>query len=122
LRNQLDAAADDIQRALDAKFWLDANHLRVAGGARVFAQERVAVQKLLRLLESSLPLAHKTSLNDAVLALTDADRILAQTANQDAGGVPEAAALIADGDQDRLHGQYQQAIHAYAEAWSEVFE
>jgi hypothetical protein len=122
LRNQLDAVAGHIQRALDAKLWLDENHLRVKGGARVFAQEKAAMEKLLHLLKSSLPLALKASLNDAVLELTDADRILAQTANQDAGGNPEAAILIELGDQERLHGEYDEAIHAYAEAWSEVFD
>ena len=61
-------------------------------------------------------------LNEAILLLTDADRILAETANQDAGGISEAGEQIQEGDDERIQGDYAEAIAKYFEAWHEANE
>jgi hypothetical protein len=116
-RNNLDAVVNHIALALNPKSWLDDNHVRPAGGPAVFAQEKSAAEKILNLLEGNLPLTTKIALNEVLLKLNDADRILAQTANQEAGGIPSAAASIQSGDQSRTQGNYPEAIQDYLRAW-----
>ncbi len=122
LRNRLDAVASQIGLALKSKLWLDDNRVRQRGGESVFAAEKAAVQQLLQLLRADLPLAAKVDLNAVVLRLTDADRILAETANQDAGGNAEAGTQIKKGDAQRIQGEYSEAISKYFEAWHEASE
>jgi hypothetical protein len=119
-RNQVDEAARHIQLALESKAWLGDSRLKPAGGAQVFAQEGAAITSLLQLLASDLALSLKTSLNEAVLKLTDADKILAQTANQVAGGDAGATGLILLGDLERQAGEYFDAIKEYRDAWQKA--
>lgn len=117
LRNRLAALGKHIQHALDGKSWKDANRLNQGGAASVFAQEIVALDHLQKLLETNLSAASKGELNAAALQLTDADRILAQTANNDSGGNAEATALIGAGDRFRESGEYKKAVTSYSLAW-----
>jgi hypothetical protein len=120
LRNRLDAAANQIALALNPRFWLDGSRVRHGEGAAVFAAEKVAVQQLLKLLGTDLTLAAKANLNEVLLKLTDADRILAETANQDAGVNTAASELIGEGDAERIDGEYSEAIQKYFKAWQEA--
>lgn len=58
-------------------------------------------------------------INEVALQLTDADRILAQTANQDANGNAKATELIQEGDAARQAGNYADSVKAYLGAWKE---
>lgn len=120
LRNRLQAAAKHVGTALEPKSWSDDNRIAKAGGAAAVAQEKAAIQQVVALLRSSLPLALKVQLNDAALKLTDADRILAETAIQDAGGNAVAAARLREGDAARQRGEYEAAIQSYFKAWQAV--
>jgi hypothetical protein len=119
-RNRIDEAANHIQLALGTKSWQGPNRLRKAGGAQVFAQEVAAISQLLQLLELELALSVKVKLNEVVLKLTDADRMLAQTANHDAEGQTKATELIQKGDEERQAGNYSEAVKAYLGAWKEA--
>lgn len=114
LRNRIEQTAKHIQQALTDAWWTDDNHL-ANDAAQVFAQEQAAVNHLVHLLETDLPLPVKTALNQIALQLTDADRILAETANRAAGGV--AQDLINDGDAHRMAGDYSEAVNSYKHAW-----
>jgi hypothetical protein len=115
LQNRLDEIARQLDQALRDGLWTDANHVRRNGGAQVFASTETAVKQLLMLLDTDMPATLKEALNKAALDLTDAMRIVAETANQAGGGVGQFS--INDGDAARLAGEYAEAIAAYKRAW-----
>ena len=74
----------------------------------------MAVQQLLTLTESKdLPIEWKIELNRCVNALTDAARILLQTAIRHPGGNIEAEVLLQEGDALRLAGDETKAVRKY---------
>jgi hypothetical protein len=118
LSNRMSEVSKHIQHALNSKSWSDPDRLGRGGAAMVFAQEIVAVKQIEELLKTDLDLASKEALNTAALQLTDADRIIAQTANNDIGGDPQASALIQKGDEFRELGEYPKAVANYSLAWN----
>lgn len=117
LRSRIEQATRHVELALNHASWIDNNRLS-RSGAQVFAQEQAALQHLLQLLETDLPMVVKSALQKACLQLTDADRILAETANRAAAGI--AQRLIADGDAQRSAGNYAAAVNSYKLAWQEA--
>jgi hypothetical protein len=115
LQNRIKEAAKAVDHALKSSFWNGVDRLDKSGGAQVFADEQAALNQVLLLLEADLPMTVKAPLNKLALDLTDADRILAQTADAASGGT--AAALIDEGDAHRAAGQYLQAVVSYKNAW-----
>lgn len=118
LHNQVSAVIQHIAKSLSPHLWVDASRLKPSGGAAVFAQEKAAAQKLEQLL-GKLPSGLKEAADTALRAEVDADRILAQTAQADAGDGPASAAalLLHEGDAARQQGDYALAIACYQSAW-----
>lgn len=115
LRNRINEAAKKVQHALENPLWVDADHVRKGGGAQIFADEQSALNQVLQLLGANLPATVKDALNQLALQLTDADRILAEAANDAAGGI--AQTLIDQGDAQRVAGDYASAVGSYKNAW-----
>lgn len=122
LRQRLETVARHLDKALQIRRWHGKNHVIPNGGAAVFAQEQAAINQARALLDDRLPLEVKATLQEIVLKLVDADRILAQTALAEAEDIDEdqaieAAGQLADGDADREAGAYTRAIEHYRRAW-----
>ena len=107
LKKRVEAAATAVAHALNNGSWVDDNHLQKAGGAAVFGHDESAVNQLMSLLDTEMPLALKAKLDAAALKLSDSDRILTQGAN----------GALQPGDDGRADGNYQAAIRAYKRAW-----
>jgi hypothetical protein len=121
LRGKLNSAVRNLDNALADANWDedDENVLTEAGGPSVFAAELAAANTLLGLLDSGLTADETDLINEVVLQLVDADRILADTA---AAGDLAAAILIAQGDDQRLAGDYRGAMNTYKRAWQVATE
>jgi hypothetical protein len=72
--------------------------------------QRTADCQPLVIESKDLPIEWKTELNRCVLALTDATRILLQTAIRDAGGDIEAEILLQEADALCLAGDEKKAV------------
>lgn len=105
-RGKLQSAVRNLDNALKPSNWAGPNRL-TKGGASVFAQELSAVNTLLGLLDTDLPVGLKEQINNAVNNLTDADRTLASTVGGD----------LSAGDAARAAGDNAGAINAYKHAW-----
>ena len=66
---------------------------------------------------SPLSLDAKAALDTIARNLSDADRILAETANRAAGGGNQD--LINEGDEERADGEYANAVEKYRKAWQQ---
>lgn len=113
LGKKIDEIASHIEKALAAEHWVGESRLRPHPHVvqAVYGQTAVAVQQLLTLIESKdLDIAWKKQLNRCVYGLTDATRILLQTAIQDADGDLEAETLLLESDALRLAGDDAGAI------------
>lgn len=107
MKKRIQQAAAMIANALNDKAWVGDNGVKKKGGAAVFAHADAAVNQLMALLDTCLNIEQKAALDDAARKLSDAARILAQTA----GG------NLKRGDDNRAAGDYRGAIHAYKHAW-----
>lgn len=117
LKNRMGVAIQAIKNARNLRFWNGENRLKKPGGAAVFAQEAAAVLALGTLMKTELPLAMKAEADAIIRMLTDADRILAETAVNDAGKPAKAVQIKNGGDNHRRDGEYTDAIKDYAHAW-----
>jgi len=116
LAKKIDEIASHIDKALASDAWVGDSRLESHPRAipLVYEQSAVAVQQLLTLIESNdLPIEWKIELNQCVRDLTDAARILLQTAIRDAGGNLEAELLLEEGDALRLAGDEKNAVRKY---------
>jgi hypothetical protein len=71
------SAIAHIQRSLAARYWRDATHLK-SGGKRVFAEEKLAVDKLKAIKRPG------AAITNVIGTLVRADRLLAQRAISEA--------------------------------------
>lgn len=117
LKNRVGVAIQTVQNSRNPRFWNGENRLKKPGGAAVFAQEAAAVLALETLMKTNLPLAMKAEADTIIRMLTDADRILAETAVNDAGKPAKAVLEKKEGDENRRDGEYINAIKDYAHAW-----
>ncbi|MCX6924303.1 MAG: HYR domain-containing protein, partial [Verrucomicrobia bacterium] len=112
-----------LSRSLEGEMWLDQTHLAKRLGARVFQDDRAAVQVLGELLGnrhrggSSYP-----TLPGLIERILKADRLLAVVAIQEASGadgwrLDQARYAVAQGDQDAGNASYAVALQHYLDAW-----
>ena len=148
-RKLLKVARDAVAASINPSLWAVGNRLKVHGGVKVFEKERQAVTKLTHILngagdeyddddhhghggqhgnsnhhnghQSSIP---TTKLVGWITILTNADRVLAQTAiddaiaaNRPAGIIAIAQAQFAAADASRAAGYNAWAIQQYKHAW-----
>ncbi len=86
LASRLSQAIKDIQDSLQAKLWVDDNHLTLSGD-RVFAEEFDAAERLEKILTTpSLAPAVEAAIQSAINDLVAADDMLVLTAINDATG------------------------------------
>ncbi|MBM3493157.1 MAG: hypothetical protein FJX72_02360 [Armatimonadetes bacterium] len=116
--NRFRNALKHLERALNPRLWVDANHIVRNGGAAVFAEEGffdLAVTPLL----PELPAGIRAQVADTLRSLVDCDRILADTARGEAAALllPAVQKLMARADAAREAGHYAAAIHLYKLAW-----
>jgi hypothetical protein len=115
----LASATDAVSASLADSLWIDDGHLSLNGGTKVFDAEKRAVKELTR---KELSAYSQTA---AVIGmLLDADRLLAQTAIDDAVAanakpkdVQMASDALSKADAARASGRYEQAIDGYKAAW-----
>jgi len=122
-RNKRDAhtlneAIKHLGKSLDWSFWVDGNHVDPKDGDKVFKEESDAVGGLKELAKNGL------STQDYIASLVGADRLLAQTAINDAladtGNPKEVAKALdelAKGDKEAGSGKPVEAIDHYCKAW-----
>jgi len=115
VKNQLNELIKKLQKTLDDGNWADDNRLNKNGGAEVFAHDADIARKLLEHMRGNLPITIKSAMDDAIRALVDSDRILANTANADGGNANRAD--LRDGDADREAGDYPGAVNDYKRTW-----
>jgi hypothetical protein len=117
----------EITTSLDPVRWVDATHLSPTKGQEVFDHEKNAMQRLMDLLKgTSIP---DSSIQPMIDDLLNADRILAQTAIDDAiaaGGKPtkitDAQHEMGLAASDAAAGHYDHAIDHYKTAWKHAQE
>jgi hypothetical protein len=114
VRGKLNSAIRNLDNALASGKWDGDNGVKKAGGESVFAAELAAINTLLGVLDDGLTPADSDAINEAILKLVDADRILAASATPGNAG---ADLLISDGDDQRLAGDYHAAVSSYKHAW-----
>ena len=122
--NMLKVARDAVAASINPSLWAVGNRLKVHGGVKVFEKERQAVTKLTHILnggQSSIPNA---TLVGWITVLTNADRVLARTAiddaiaaNRPAGIIASALAQFAAAEASRVAGYNSWAIQQYKNAW-----
>lgn len=121
-QGKLKDVVKEITASLDSSRWLDDLHLSKTKGQEVFDHEKIAMQRLMDLLKgSSIP---DTAIQPIIDDLLNADRILAQTAIDDAiaaGGKPakitQAQNEMALAASEAAAGRYDHAIDHYKAAW-----
>ena len=136
-------AIREVQRSLELRLWEDDLHLDTRRGQSVFDRERVAVRELMRLLRENYDdddrhrrdevSAEALAASEAAIdALVAADRLLAQTAWDDATAAEvldpkcqkqvdkELARALKDmdrGDSEQADNDSDDAIKKYKSAW-----
>ena len=113
LGKKIDEIASQIDKALASEHWVGESRVKPHRRAvqAVYEHTAVAVQQLLTLTESrDLDIEWKKQLNHCIHALTDATRILLQTAIRDAEGNIEAEGLLLEADALRLAGEEDKAV------------
>jgi len=116
LGKKIDEIASHIEKALDADGWVGDSRLEPHPNVVnvVYEQTAVATLQLQQLSESKdLSIETKIVLNRCANDLTDATRILLQTAIRDAGGNEEAEALLEEADALRLKGDGDKTIRRH---------
>ena len=126
-RSELREAAKKLSESLDPRNWVDGNHLQAKRGARVFEDEKEAVQKLRQLLKDKKSDVADASLQSWIDTLVTIDRALAQIAIDEAtaaGGndkrVAEANKEMARADDRLAKGRPTGAIEHYKHAWQKL--
>lgn len=116
--NRYRNALKHLEAALDPRLWVDGNRLVRNGGVQVFAHEGFFDFAMTRLLPE-LPRPVRLRVAEGLRALVDCDRILAQTAGNEAAALllPAVQKLIGEADEARRAGDYTRAIHLYQKAW-----
>jgi len=120
LKNRVAVAIGHVQKSMELRFWKPGDENRLArsnSAASVFAQEAAAAHILEGLLNDEIDLDDKVRIDTVIRGLTDADRILAETAIADAAGHPAATVIRQQGDESRQEGEYVDAIRTYSKAW-----
>jgi hypothetical protein len=127
LRDRLSDAIRHLQASLAPGLWVtsgpldDGNHLDAARGEKVFEAEKAAVTSLMRIRRPS------PAVQAAIVTLDAADRLLAQTAIDDAtaaGVDPERLAAagreMASAEGHLSRGGFDHAIDHWKDAWRGV--
>jgi hypothetical protein len=124
-RRRLDDVVDDLEDAVQPRYWEGAAHLDAKKGDKVFDEIEQAVRELVQLQRVC-----RSRIPDAVLQgfvddLVKATRLLAQTAIADAvaaQGDPRDIAKanddLADGNRDAARGRFDDAVRDYESAWA----
>lgn len=128
--DKLDKAIKNINKSLNPKLWVDDSHLNpeIEEGKEVFDKEKTAVGEgdgLMELMrKSDTPQEVKDACQAAINNLITADRLLAETAIQDAkcsygkqDEINKAEEKAAKAQEDYNKGNYDKAIEHYKHAW-----
>jgi hypothetical protein len=127
-KGKLNDVVKEVTTSLDPVRWgADATHLSPTKGQEVFDHEKIAIQRLMDLLKgTSIPDA---SIQPMIDDLLNADKILAQTAINDAitaGGKPAkitaAQTEMGLAASEAAAGHYDHAIDHYKAAWKHALE
>lgn len=126
---RLDEAIKKLTRSLDPTLWVDDNHVDAKHGHQVFSNEKDSVSKLNEILKDSSSSLSKDTIREYISFMVSADRMLAQTAVNDAianSGDPKdiekAQENIAEGDAFLTAGNTESAIERYREAWKKAIQ
>jgi hypothetical protein len=123
-RSELRQAAKQLTESLNPANWIDGNHLHAKKGARVFEDEKEAVQKLRQLLKD-----RKSDVADATLqrwidTLVTIDRALAQIAIDESGltgkRLAEANREMAKAADSLAKDRPGNAIEHFKQAWQKT--
>jgi hypothetical protein len=125
-RYHLGNAVNYLGLSLDDRFWLEQNRLVRSKGENVFDWEIEAVEELCAMSKDSRSRVPDAVLEELADELLSADRLLAQTAIEDAIAnnasawrIQEAQRELARGDEDAAMGlcSADEAIEHYRKAW-----
>ncbi|MBI5826027.1 MAG: ExeM/NucH family extracellular endonuclease [Chloroflexi bacterium] len=126
---RLDEAIKKLTRSLDPALWVDDNHVDSNHGHQVFGDEKDSVSKLNEILKDSNSSLSQDTIRNYISFMVNADRMLAQTAVNDAianSGDPKdiekAQENIAEGDAFLTAGKTESAIERYREAWKKAIQ
>ncbi len=122
---KLDQAISHLTLSLAPALWVDDNHLDPRHGQIVFQEEKNAVNKLNAILKNRRGPLPDATVQGFITFLTDADRMLAQVAVDEAiaqGGrqidIAKALHALARGDAFLANGKAENAIEQYRNAWN----
>jgi len=128
-RRSLDDVVDDLEDAVQARYWDGAAHLDPRRGDKVFDEIEQAVREVAKLERECDGRIPDAVLQGFVDDLVKATRLLAQTAIADAiaaHGDPRDVAKanddLADGNRDAARGRFDDAIRGYEGAWARALK
>ena len=131
---KLEKAIKELNRSRDPKLWVDDAHLDPKHGKKVFDRQRHAFKELMHLVKKPKGLDDDDveALEQAIDALLDANRQLAQTAIDDAPDpddnkkaakeLDKANDELEKGDEERAKGKFDKAIDKYKKAWEHAIK
>ena len=123
--DRLNNAIGHLGEALDPDVWLDSIHGTAANGDEIFAETKNAAISILALLNDPSSTVSKADLRQILSRIVIDDRMVAQTAINDAvarGGnahnIDKARSELSSSDSDIAAGHYESALEHDRNAWS----
>jgi hypothetical protein len=118
---KLDEAIKHLTKSLTDSWWMDDTHLQAKEGAKVFNEEKDAVNQLRVQLKDPKSLISDVTLQGFIDRIVKADLDLALVAIADTTGNPKDIAKANEelhkGITDAVRGNYESAIEHYRNAW-----
>ena len=128
-RRSLDDVVDDLEDAVQPRYWDGAAHLDPRRGDKVFDEIEKAVRELVQLRRECQSRIPDAVLQGFVDDLVKATRLLAETAVADAiaahgdpRDIAKANGDLADGNRDAARGRFDDTVRDYESAWARALK
>ena len=120
--DKLDDAIKHLSKSLDHDLWIDETHLQSKHGEKVFSEEKDTVNKLRDLIKDEKSSIPKLTLKGFIDDLVAADKVLAQTAIDEASDgdskeIAKANEEMTKALEEYNKGKCDDAIEHYKNAW-----
>ena len=129
IAQKFDDAIEHLAASLDPAYWIDQTHLQPKGGNTAMNEEKLAVNKLLDVMNTKDCPVPPQVLQGFIDRIVKSDRLLATVSIQDAADaglnprkIAEDLAMVAKGDAEAAAGRYVNAIEHYRNAWRHALQ
>jgi PKD repeat protein len=122
-KGKLGEAIKCLNKSLSDERWVDGSHLSRDRGGDVFSSEKDAVNKLMEIIRKPSHFGASAAVvmeirNIIELKILEADRLLAQTALDEAG---LDSPFMSEGETATDNGEYGKAVGYYRKAWEAAY-